>query len=84
MAEIKVVERRAEQPEVVDRALDFWSRYGRIILIAHTALVVLIGAYWRTNTLSKSRKSKKRRKRCLRRSNIMAPIRSGWHLTAMG
>ena len=45
MAEIKVVERRAEQPEVVDRARDFWSQYGRIILIALTALVLLIGAY---------------------------------------
>ncbi len=45
MAEIKVVERRTEEPEVVDRAKDFWSQYRRPILAAAVALLVLIGGY---------------------------------------
>lgn len=45
MAEIKVVERRTEEPEVVERAKDFWTRNGRNILIAVAAVIVLAGGY---------------------------------------
>lgn len=45
MAEIKVVERRTEEPEVVERAKDFWARNSRPIMIAGIALLVLIGGY---------------------------------------
>jgi predicted negative regulator of RcsB-dependent stress response len=45
MAEVKVVERRTEQPEVVDRARDFWGQYGRIILTALTVLLIAVGGY---------------------------------------
>jgi len=45
MAEIKVVERRMEQPEVSDRAKDFWNQYSRYILIAALALALLVGGY---------------------------------------
>lgn len=45
MADIKVVERRTEQPEVVERAKDFWSQYSRPLTIAVMALLVLIGGY---------------------------------------
>lgn len=45
MAEIKVAERRAEQPEVVERARDFWSQYNRPLTIALIALIVVVGGY---------------------------------------
>ncbi len=45
MAEIKVVERRTEQPEVVDRARDIWALYSRYIIIGLIALLVLVGAF---------------------------------------
>jgi predicted negative regulator of RcsB-dependent stress response len=45
MAEIKVVERHTQQPEVVDRARDFWSQYSRPLIIALTALIIVVGGY---------------------------------------
>lgn len=45
MAEIKTEPRRAENPEVVDRAKDFWTRYNRPILIAGVAVILLAGGY---------------------------------------
>ena len=45
MAEIKVAERRAEQPEVVERARDFWGQYNRPITIALTVLIIVVGGY---------------------------------------
>jgi hypothetical protein len=46
MAEINVVQRHTEQPEVVDRAKDFWSRYGRLISIAALVLGLLAIGYF--------------------------------------
>lgn len=45
MAETKQVIERNENQVVVDRAKNFWGRYGRIILIASTAVILLCGAY---------------------------------------
>lgn len=45
MAEIKVVERRAEKPEVTERVQDFWSLYSRYIIIAGVVLLLLAGGY---------------------------------------
>lgn len=45
MADVKVVERRTEQPEVLDRARDFWGQYSRAITIALTALIIIVGGY---------------------------------------
>lgn len=45
MADIKVVERPAEQPEVVDRARDFWSLYKRPIITGAAVLGLLLGAF---------------------------------------
>ncbi len=45
MAEVKVVERRTEQPEVVDRARDFWSLYSRYIITVVVVLALLVGGY---------------------------------------
>jgi len=45
MAEIKVAERRAGQPEVVERARDFWGQYSRPITIALTVLILVVGGY---------------------------------------
>src|SRR6476661_8689448 len=45
MAEVKTVERRTEQPEVVERARDFWSQNSRPLTIALIALIVLMGGY---------------------------------------
>lgn len=45
MAETKQVIERNENQVVVDRAKNFWGRYGRIILIASTAVILLCGGY---------------------------------------
>lgn len=45
MAEINVAERRTDNPEVVERARDFWSQYSRPIIIAIAVLVLLVGGY---------------------------------------
>lgn len=45
MAETTQVERRTENPEVVERARDFWTRYSKPIMTALLALLLLIGGY---------------------------------------
>jgi tetratricopeptide (TPR) repeat protein len=45
MAEVKQVRRNTESDTVVDRARDFWSRYGRIITISSVA-IILVGGGW--------------------------------------
>ena len=45
MAETKVVERRTESPEVIDRAQDFWTRYKRPLLIGLIAFIGLIAGF---------------------------------------
>lgn len=46
MAETKqVIEQKHDNQVVVDRAKDFWGRYGRTILIASTAVILLCGGY---------------------------------------
>lgn len=46
MAEIKVAQQpQIEQPEVVERARDFWGRYNRIIMAVGLAIVLVAGAY---------------------------------------
>jgi predicted negative regulator of RcsB-dependent stress response len=59
MAEIKVAERRTEQPEVVDRAKDFWGQYGRYILTALTVLIIVVGGYFAYKYLFQKPKEQK-------------------------
>jgi hypothetical protein len=45
MAETKQVVERNHDQVVVDRAKDFWGRYGKIVMIASTAVILLCGGY---------------------------------------
>lgn len=45
MAETKQVVERNHDQEVVDRAKDFWGRYGKVVLIASAAVILLCGGY---------------------------------------
>ncbi|HZF64321.1 MAG TPA: tetratricopeptide repeat protein, partial [Chitinophagaceae bacterium] len=45
MAETKQLVEKHDNQVVVDRAKDFWGRYGRSILIASTAIILLCGGY---------------------------------------
>ena len=45
MAETKQVVERNHDQVVVDRARDFWGRYGKIVLIASAAVILLCGGY---------------------------------------
>src|SRR5215203_4553825 len=45
MAEAKQVRQKTDTDPVVERAKDFWTSYGRIILIACTAIIVLGGGW---------------------------------------
>lgn len=45
MAETKQVVERNHDQAVVDRAKDFWGRYGKIVMIASTAVILLCGGY---------------------------------------
>jgi hypothetical protein len=45
MAEVKPVHQQTESDLVVERARDFWGRYGRTILIACAAIIVIGGGY---------------------------------------
>jgi predicted negative regulator of RcsB-dependent stress response len=45
MAETKQVVERNHDQAVVDRAKDFWGRYGKIVMIASTAIILLCGGY---------------------------------------
>jgi hypothetical protein len=45
MAEVKQVRRTTENEAVVDRAKNFWDRYGRIIMIVSAAIILIGGGY---------------------------------------
>ena len=45
MAEVKSARPRTESEDVVDRAKDFWGRFGKTISIALGAVVVLVGGF---------------------------------------
>ncbi|MBA2745772.1 MAG: tetratricopeptide repeat protein [Flavisolibacter sp.] len=59
MAEVKQAPPRAENEVVVDRAKDFWSTNGRIIMIAGAALLILIGGFFAYNSFISGPKEKK-------------------------
>lgn len=45
MAEVKSARPKTENEAVVDRARDFWSKYGKIVSIALGAIIVLAGGF---------------------------------------
>ena len=45
MAEVKQARRTTESEAVVERAKNFWDQYGRIIMIASAAIIILGGGY---------------------------------------
>ena len=45
MAEVKQVRHQTENDLVIDRARDFWDRFGRQIMIACAAIIVIGGGY---------------------------------------
>lgn len=60
MAEVKhQVRHRTESEQVVDRAKDFWTKYGKIITIVCGAIIILGGAYLAYKYLVKEPKEKK-------------------------
>lgn len=60
MAEVKHARRNAgTDQEVVDRAKDFWTRYGRVIMIAAGAVILLGGGWLAYKYLIKAPKEQK-------------------------
>lgn len=60
MAEVKHQARhRTENEQVIDRAIDFWAKYGKIITIVCGAIIILGGAYLAYKYLVKEPKEKK-------------------------
>src|SRR5262245_57261472 len=59
MAETKPVHQHSDSDLVVERAKDFWSRFGRTILIACSAIIVLGGGYLAYKYLVKEPKEQK-------------------------
>jgi hypothetical protein len=45
MAEVKHPRHKTENEVVVDRAKDFWGRFGKVIMIASAAVIVVGGGY---------------------------------------
>ena len=45
MAEVKHPRHKTESEVVVDRAKDFWGRFGKVIMIASAAVIVVGGGY---------------------------------------
>lgn len=45
MAEVKSARPRTESEDVMDRAKDFWGRYGKTISIALGAVILLVGGF---------------------------------------
>lgn len=58
MAEVKQVRHKTDA-DVIDRAKDFWSRFGRIILIASGAVILLGGGWLAYKYFIKAPKEKK-------------------------
>ena len=46
MAEVKSARPLTDNDEVLDRAKDFWSQYGKTISIALGAVVLLVGGFF--------------------------------------
>jgi predicted negative regulator of RcsB-dependent stress response len=59
MAEVKQVRHKADGDLVVDRAKDFWSNYGRIVMIAGGALILLVGGWFAYQNFIKAPKETK-------------------------
>src|SRR5437764_788379 len=59
MAEVKQVHHKSESDIVVERARDFWSRNGRMIMIACTAVIVLVAGWIAYKYLVKEPKEQK-------------------------
>ena len=59
MAEVKDVRPRTESEAVVDRAKDFWSRFGKTISIALGAVVLVVGGFLSYKNLIQGPKEKK-------------------------
>lgn len=59
MAETTQAQRRAENPEVVERAKDFWTDYSRPILIGALAVVLVVGGYFAYKYLIQQPKEQK-------------------------
>lgn len=59
MAEVKPVHQQSESDLVVERARDFWGRFGRTILIACAAIIVIGGGYLAYKYLVKEPKEQK-------------------------
>ncbi|MGE5518438.1 MAG: tetratricopeptide repeat protein [Candidatus Dadabacteria bacterium] len=45
MAEVKHARQKTESEVVVERARDFWTRYGKIVTIISAAIIVIVGGY---------------------------------------
>jgi hypothetical protein len=59
MAEVKQVRHQSETDLVLDRAKDFWSRYGRPIIIGCVAIIVIGGGWLAYKYLVKAPKEQK-------------------------
>jgi len=59
MAEVKEVRPRTESEAVVDRAKDFWSRFGKTISIVLGAVVLVVGGFLIYKNLIQGPKEKK-------------------------
>jgi len=59
MAETKQVRHHSDSDLVIDRARDFWSRYGRTLLIACGAIIVIGGGWLAYKYLVKAPKEQK-------------------------
>jgi len=59
MAETKQVLERNHDQAVVDRAKDFWGRYGKAVLIASAAVILICGGYLAYKYLIKAPKEEK-------------------------
>lgn len=59
MAEVKEVQPRTESEAVVDRAKDFWSRFGKTISIVLGAVVLVVGGFLIYKNLIQGPKEKK-------------------------
>src|SRR4051812_24903224 len=59
MAEVKQVRHRSENDEIIDRARDFWSKNGRVVMIAAGVVILLVGGFLAYKFLIKAPKEQK-------------------------